>query len=250
MFCTAASRDYFFVLILVFSSSVSSPPRSPSSPGPLPDTMDKIKPLFTTTTGSWPSKRLILSYILDWVIIFLIAGVGGIFNYVSPYHRPFSLLDLNISYPLVHPEKVPVRLLLYICGLAPAVIIAIVALLIVPGPRHSRSLNKAQIVRLKFWEFEKGWAGFCLSLAIAFFITQAMKNLFGKPRPDMLARCQPDLSNIAAHVVGGYGDVISERWQLVDVGICSSSNKRVVDDGFRSFPSGHSSFSWSAMLYL
>ena len=212
--------------------------------------MDTITGVVRGPSNAWPSKRLIASYILDWLIIFFIAGVGGIFNYVKPYHRPFSLLDLTISYPLVHPELVPIERLLYICGLAPALIIAIVALVFVPGRRHCRGLNRAQILRLKFWEFEKGWAGFCLSIAVAFFITQAMKNLFGKPRPNMLARCEPDLENIAAHVVGGYGADISARWTLVDSSICTSTNMRVLNDGFRSFPSGHSSFSWSAMLYL
>jgi membrane-associated phospholipid phosphatase len=195
------------------------------------------------------SKRLTLSYILDWLIIILIAGLGGIFNYVKPYHRPFSLLDLSISFP-IEDEIFPVSLLVIICGLAPAVLIALIVLIFVPGPRFNRSTPRAQVLRLKLWEWEKGWAGFCLSLAIGFFITQGMKNLFGKPRPNLLARCKPNLTDIAAHVVGGYGQDISARWTLVSSTICTQTDMRLLDDGFRSFPSGHSSFSWSAMLYL
>lgn len=195
------------------------------------------------------SKRLALSYTLDWIIIFLIAGLGGIFNYVKPYHRPFSLLDLSISFP-IEEELFPVKLVIIVAGLAPAVIIALVVLIFVPGPAFSRSSKRSTILRLKFWEWEKGWAGFALSLAVAFFVTQGMKNLFGKPRPNLLARCQPDLDNIGAHVVGGYGQDISMRWTLVESSICTQTNMRVLDDGFRSFPSGHSSFSWAGMLYL
>ena len=66
----------------------------------------------------------------------------------------------------------------------------------------------------------------------------------------LLARCKPDLSDIATHVVGGFGQDISARWTLVDSSICTETDMDVLDDGFRSFPSGHSSFSWSAMLYL
>jgi membrane-associated phospholipid phosphatase len=77
-----------------------------------------------------------------------------------------------------------------------------------------------------------------------------MKNLFGKPRPNLLARCEPDLSNISAYVVGGFGQDISARWTLVKSSICTTTNMRDLDDAFRSFPSGHSSFSWAAMLYL
>jgi hypothetical protein len=43
---------------------------------------------------------LLTVLVINRIIIFLIAGIGGIFNYVSPYHRPFSLADLSISYPL------------------------------------------------------------------------------------------------------------------------------------------------------
>ena len=77
-----------------------------------------------------------------------------------------------------------------------------------------------------------------------------MKNLFGKPRPDLLDRCKPDLANVAAHVVGGFGQDISERWTLVSASICTQTDQSVLKDGFRSFPSGHSSFSWSGLLYL
>lgn len=195
------------------------------------------------------SKRLLASYIIDWLVIFLIAGLGGLFNYVEPYHRPFSLLDLSISYPLVE-EYFPVRNVILICGFMPAGIIAVIVLAFVPGPAFCRNTKRADILKLKFWEFEKGLAGFALALAVAFFITQGMKNLFGKPRPNLLARCDPDLSSIADHIVGGHGQDISIRWTLVTWSICRSTNMRVLNDGFRSFPSGHSSFSWAGMLYL
>jgi hypothetical protein len=32
------------------------------------------------------SKRLAVSYAIDWLVIFLIAGLGGVINYVKPYH--------------------------------------------------------------------------------------------------------------------------------------------------------------------
>lgn len=196
-----------------------------------------------------PSARIILSYILDWVVIIAIAAAGGGLNFVKPYHRPFSLLDLNFSYPIV-TELISTGTLVLVALVAPALIIVIVVALFVPGRNVSRALNRWQLIRLKLWEWEKGWAGLGLSLATAFFITQGAKNMFGKPRPDMLARCQPDLSNVAAHVVGGYGQDISERWTLVSSSICTQTDAKTLDDGFRSFPSGHSSFSWAGLLYL
>lgn len=92
--------------------------------------------------------------------------------------------------------------------------------------------------------------GLGLSWVLAFMITSGIKNLIGKPRPDLLSRCQPDLSNIAAHVVGGYGQDISSRWTLVSSTICTNTDKSIMNDGFRSFLSGHSSTSWAGLLYL
>lgn len=196
-----------------------------------------------------PPIKLILSYVLDWIAIIAIAAVGGGINSVTPYHRPFSLLDLDISYPLV-TESISTSTLVLVSIVAPAIIILLVVALFVPGSGIRQTSSRGQILRLKLWEFEKGWAGLALAVATAFFITQGSKNLFGKPRPDLLARCQPDLSNIAAHVVGGLGQDISARWTLVSSSICTNGDTRVVNDGFRSFPSGHSSFSWSGLLYL
>ncbi len=85
---------------------------------------------------------------------------------------------------------------------------------------------------------------------LAFFITQGLKTVFAKPRPHFLAVCQPDLNNIAAHAVGGYGQDISARWTLVTASICTTANKSLLSDSFRSFPSGHCSFSFSGMVYL
>lgn len=199
--------------------------------------------------SSRPSIRLILSYVLDWVMIIAIAAAGGGLNSAKPYHRPFSLLDLDISFPLV-TELISTTTLVLVALVAPVVIILLVVAIFVPGRNVTRKMDRSQVLRMKLWELEKGWAGLALAVAAAFFTTQGAKNLFGKPRPDLLARCQPELSNIAAHVVGGYGQDISARWTLVSSSICTNPDASVVDDGFRSFPSGHSSFSWSGLLYL
>ena len=85
--------------------------------------------------------------------------------------------------------------------------------------------------------------GLALALASAFMITQGMKNLFGKPRPDLLSRCQPDLdaSSIANHTLGGFGDPVLSGGVLVAWQICQQSDRAMLDDGFQSFPSGHAS---------
>lgn len=197
-----------------------------------------------------PPIRVILSYLLDWISIATIAAMGGGLKFVTPYKRPFSLLDLDISLPLV-TESIKTSTLALAALVAPAVIIVLVVLLFVPGPSFLRSCQRSEALKLKAWELNQGLAGLALSVATAFFITQGTKNLFGKPRPDMLARCMPDLNNVAAHLVGvNYGQPFSPRWALVSATICTNPDEATLDDGFRSFPSGHSSFSWGGLLYL
>lgn len=195
------------------------------------------------------SRKLLLSYILDWVIIIIFAGAGGLLSLVSPHHRPFSLVNLEISNPVVH-EQISVGLLGVIAFVVPAILITIITLLFVPGSEVRRTSTKAQVLRIKLWELEKGLAGLCLSVALGFFIVQGTKNMFGKPRPNLLARCQPDLENFAQHVVGSFASDLSPEWVLVNSSICQQPDKKWLDDGFRSFPSGHSQWSWSGLLYL
>ncbi|KAK4999615.1 hypothetical protein LTR66_001397 [Elasticomyces elasticus] len=203
----------------------------------------------TRGTSNVPSKRLILSYIFDWIIIIGIAAVGAGFGVATPYRRHFSLLDLTISYPL-RKDTVSVTALAMVSLVAPGIIIFLVVLIFIPGPTAARRTPAGLFWRRKLWELNTGWMGLGLSLATAFLLTNGLKNINGKPRPNLLARCEPDLANIAAHVVGGYGQPINERWTLVSASICRNPNMSILNDGFRSFPSGHSSFSWAGLMYL
>lgn len=124
---------------------------------------------------------------------------------------------------------------------APACIIAFVSLLRVPGPPTRKDVSKSVTLRAKLWEWHTGWLGLALALASVFLVTEGSKNLFGKPRPDLLSRCDADLTKIAANTVGGYGDQVSQGVVLVTWKICRQADQGILRDGFASFPSGHSS---------
>jgi len=188
-----------------------------------------------------PSVRLVLSYVFDWIVIIAIAAIAGGWEYVEPFRRPFSPVDLSISYPYQTSEMIPTWLLVVVSLIAPAAIVMIVCLVWVPGPTAERGTPKSLIWRRKLWEWNTGWMGLALSLATAFLITQGMKNLFGKPRPDLLSRCQPDLENIQDYVVNTVGEIFNPAWVLVSADICKNPDKDLLKDGFKSFPSGHSS---------
>jgi hypothetical protein len=81
------------------------------------------------------------------------AAIGGGFALSTPYRRPFSLVDLSISYPYVENENIPTWLLVVVSLAAPAVIIFLVCMLLVPGPNIARGTPRAQIWRRKLWEW-------------------------------------------------------------------------------------------------
>lgn len=131
---------------------------------------------------------------------------------------------------------------LVLAGLvAPAVIILLVTLIFIPGRTVNKNTPRSLIWKRKLWEWNAGWMGLGVSLAGVYVATQGLKDLYGKPRPDLLDRCDPDLSNIAAYAVSGLGERLMGAPTLVTWEICQNKSDMLRVDGFASFPSGHSS---------
>jgi len=122
----------------------------------------------------------------------------------------------------------------------PAAIIAIYSLVVdglfshhteeaSPGG-SGRSGRSRYRMKHRLWELNCGILGLLLSEGAAFVITGALKNATGKPRPDFIDRCQPLAGSADAKVYG-----------LSSSTLCNQTNHAILKDGFRSFPSGHSS---------
>lgn len=77
---------------------------------------------------------------------------------------------------------------------------------------------------------------FAVSLTFTGFVTNFLKVLIGRPRPDFLDRCQPK--------EGTPTDV------LVDTSVCTNTDTAVVLEGFKSLPSGHSSIAFGSFFFL
>ncbi|KAK4128327.1 PAP2-domain-containing protein [Parathielavia appendiculata] len=199
-----------------------------------------------------PSWVLALSYAFDWFILVAFAAIGYVLGDITPNKRPFSLDDRNIAFPYTVKETVPVWLASVIAVGIPILVIAVVCFVLVPGSTVPVGTPKSLIWKRKLWELHTGLLGLALSIIAAWFITNGMKNLFGKPRPDLLSRCQPDLDNIGQYIIGGLKGLATATTagQLVSPTICKNPNHGVLDDGFRSFPSGHSSSAAAGLLYL
>ncbi|CAD6587973.1 MAG: hypothetical protein ASARMPREDX12_003063 [Alectoria sarmentosa] len=196
------------------------------------------------------SKRLALSYVVDWIVIIGIAAVGAGFWKQTPNHRPFSPVDPDISFPYVEHEKISTGLLVTIALIIPAFVTAVVSLVFTPGPGLSQGTPTSRIWRMKLWEWNTAWMGLALGLATTFFFTEGLKNLIGRPRPDLLSRCNLDPANVQQYALGGEGSQLPLWNLLISSTACRQPSVSKLNDGFASFPSGHSSFSWAGMFYL
>jgi diacylglycerol diphosphate phosphatase/phosphatidate phosphatase len=132
----------------------------------------------------------------------------------------FSLSNLAIQFPHAEIERVPVLWLFIYAGGVPLGVLATWVILIRPGA------HKTHVTIL-------GWF---ISLLLTLFITDLIKNAVGRPRPDLIARCKPELG--------------TPDHRLVTFDVCTETDAHVLHDGWRSFPSGHSSFAFSGLGYL
>jgi membrane-associated phospholipid phosphatase len=175
------------------------------------------------------------------LLVRVFVAIAGSFSAVSPSKRPFSLADPSISLPY-KKDTISIALAAIVCGVIPAAIIAIVSCSIAAWRARRADVHlRGQVTRRELWEWLTGWLGLGLSFVTAFFFAQAVKNLVGKPRPDFLARCNPDSANESAYALEHYDPA---GRVLVDWHICQTKNGGGVgisefNDGFRSFPSGH-----------
>lgn len=164
----------------------------------------------------------------------------------------FSLQDPSLSFP--HTEDLVSNVVLYVASLViPAIIIALICLLAVPGITTARSFTAGALWKRKIWEWHSAWLGLALASLSAIAITNGLKPLAGKPRPHLLDVCDPDLSPEAIERwrVGGLGtDLASAVPIIVTWHICRNTDAGEIRNAFASFPSGHASTSWSGLLYL
>ncbi|KAL4784827.1 phosphatidic acid phosphatase type 2/haloperoxidase [Aspergillus varians] len=190
--------------------------------------------------------RVVISYIIDYVILIALVVGFYILDRIEPYHQRFSLKNTSLQYPYADPERITIFAAVACSGGGPLVIIAIYTLFVDGLFSHNKPIKTTGKRKLtgpyrwkdRLWEFNCGFLGLVLSQALCFVITQALKNACGKPRPDIIDRCQPREGSADAVPYG-----------LSDSSICTG-DPFLLKDGFRSWPSGHSSSSFAGLFYL
>ncbi|KAG9050579.1 hypothetical protein FS837_004437 [Tulasnella sp. UAMH 9824] len=151
------------------------------------------------------------------------SGLFYLLNRVHGFWRDFSLTDTSIQYNYTVHERVPDWALYLIALVAPLVIMPIINLISIRS----------------WWDWHNSWLGLILSLGLTGTITNIVKITAGRPRPDLLSRCQP-VSNAGNAPVFG----------LANASICTQTDIGILRDGFRSFFSGHSSLSFAGLGFL
>ncbi|EIW51708.1 acid phosphatase/Vanadium-dependent haloperoxidase [Trametes versicolor FP-101664 SS1] len=167
-------------------------------------------------------SRLVLSYAPDWLVCIVLAAAFYALEYIEGFKREFSLTDTSLQHTFAVHERVPALALYMIAGVAPLVLQPLINVLTIRS----------------WWDLHTSWLGLLLSLTITGSITQFVKITVGRPRPDLIARCIP----IAGSVDPPLG--------LSTVAICTQTDKHMLQDGWRSFPSGHSSLTFAGLGFL
>ncbi|XBH69509.1 hypothetical protein VPH35_097360 [Triticum aestivum] len=85
------------------------------------------------------------------------------------------------------------------------------------------------------YDLHHGILGILYSVLITAVITDAIKDGVGRPRPDFFWRCFPDGKDL---------------YDNVTTGVLCHGEKSVIKEGHKSFPSGHSSWSFAGLGFL
>jgi diacylglycerol diphosphate phosphatase / phosphatidate phosphatase len=161
------------------------------------------------------------TYLGDYIGFVLLQAAYFITKFlITPVHRPFLISDLRISHEYADPERVTTYENFLYAGVGPLVVIVLYCVAVRPG------FHRSHVTIL----------GFLFSLSFSGFLTHVFKNAIGRARPDLLARC--------VIKKGTPADV------LVTISVCEQTDQYKLNDGWRSFPSGHSSFAWAGLGYL
>ena len=163
--------------------------------------------------GTKGSRGIMGGIMVDLIVIAVLALPYILFVSIPPFERIVWRDDRSLMYPFTEHEIIPTWAVPFFAFLLPMVLLS-------GWLGLQRFRNRRLLV---------AYVGLALSLLISTQITSLIKPLAGRPRPDFLARCNPDPENIKELVCRG--------------------NPKLIADGRRSFPSGHTSASFAGLAY-
>ncbi|KAJ6260237.1 hypothetical protein Dda_4461 [Drechslerella dactyloides] len=196
-----------------------------------------------------------LRYLLDWVLVIGFIAAASVLGNMDGARRPFNPYDPAFSFPY-HGDTVSVTLLVILVVAVPAIIILLCCFLAprsaLPALVGNRNAPASYVWKHKLLNWNRAWLGLGLTLALGYFVSNCLKNVFGKPRPHMISVCQPDWNKVAAIVKStrtGPQGVLA--WNpLVTSEICTTTDHDRLSEAFRSYPSGHATMAFAGLTYL
>ncbi|KAH3674852.1 hypothetical protein WICMUC_003055 [Wickerhamomyces mucosus] len=167
-------------------------------------------------------KKWRISDVLLIPVLFILTSYIDVAT--KPFQRQFVINDVTINHPFTEHERVPSQLNIFISLILPIPVILFFTL-IFGHPKNRLYLGYVSI----------------LGLFISWFsnelFTDILKNWIGRHRPDFIARCIPR-EDAPKDILVFAKDV------------CTTKNLSILEDGFRTTPSGHSSGAFSGLFYL
>uniref|UniRef100_A0A5B7BE02 Putative lipid phosphate phosphatase 2 n=1 Tax=Davidia involucrata TaxID=16924 RepID=A0A5B7BE02_DAVIN len=157
------------------------------------------------------------SHMHDWLILLLLVIIEIILYIIGPFYR-FVGKDMmtDLKYPL-KDNTVPVWAVPMYAVLLPIAIFVLFYLR-----------------RRDVYDLHHSILGLLFAVLLTAVLTDSIKNAVGRPRPDFFWRCFPD------------GIDKYDQWGNV---VCHGKDS-VIKEGHKSFPSGHTSWSFAGLGFL
>ncbi|XP_042500027.1 lipid phosphate phosphatase 2-like [Macadamia integrifolia] len=154
----------------------------------------------------------------DWLILLLLVVIEGVLNLIEPFHR-FVGEDMltDLSFPL-KANTVPFWAVPIIAIILPFFIIL-----------------AYYFWRRDVYDLHHALLGLLYSVLLTGVLTDAIKDAVGRPRPDFFWRCFPDGVKVINNVT---------------MGVICHGDAQVIKEGYKSFPSGHTSWSFAGLGFL
>ncbi|KAJ3328916.1 hypothetical protein HDU76_009036 [Blyttiomyces sp. JEL0837] len=206
----------------------------------------------TTSSGSSPNPSPVsmfhwwrFGFLADYIVIAAIFGASFYASSLKPFERPFDPNDPELSHPHLKNFVTNTQLIIISVVFPFAAVCALTALRVSfggfagSGGRNGRSIVGGRLGRPGEGSYIKDsiaaglrevhhfFVGLLLAGSVTKFVTDLTKKWAGRLRPDFLSRCS---WNAATQLCTG--------------------DPALVTDGRQSFPSGHSSLSWTGCTFL
>lgn len=189
--------------------------------------------MFADVGGLTLSIPTLASYVLEWMFhIFFIIICIVLRRFTQPRIQDFSLLDPSISkrYYANNLTAFPVFLLFISAIFLPFCISFFI----------NYQNKRVYSIKQKLWNIHTNGLAILFANSLQVFLVSVLKSLVGKPRPDLISRCNPD-----------YNIPTTNPARVVDVTVCRNNARGVLLlQGFQSFPSGHAAAASTNFIIL